>query len=112
MLIQGYSSSHKNLQSEESLILYFSEVIDVIHYDWKWPRYGWLADQSRCVDLILGTFRNLTRHFGKIEVLTEDANARAEISRVCWKEIRLLDILKLLTFSLISQLIFRIWFNW
>ena len=89
MLIQGYSSSHKHTKFEGSPILYFSEVIDVIHYDWKWPRYGWLADQSRCVDLILGTFRNLTRHFGKIEVLTEDANAKAEISRVCWRKIRI-----------------------
>ena len=53
------------------------EIVDVIHYDWKWPRYGWLADQKRCVDIMIGTFQNLTRYSSNIQTMSNEAFSKS-----------------------------------
>lgn len=56
------------------------DFTDVIQYDWQWPRYGWLADQARCVEVIKETYLNLTDFIGSIDSSVQQAEIRAEIA--------------------------------
>ena len=49
-------------------------------YNWRWPRYGVLADQARCVDVIFETYRNLSHSMNKIQSLTDEANVETAIA--------------------------------
>ena len=50
-----------------------------LDYDWKWPRYGVLADQKRCVDVISETYQNLSTSIGQIDLLSNEAEVKASI---------------------------------
>ena len=68
------------------------EVLSHLDYDWHWPRYGVLADQKRCVDVVYETYRNLSTSIGKIDGLSTKVQVtvatQSELNDLTMMEVR------------------------
>ena len=67
------------------------EVVSHLEYDWHWPRYGVLADQKRCVDVVYETYKNLTTSIGKINAISSKVLASVDTTNEL-NELSILDV--------------------